>query len=217
MTRAVIFAGGEPPHDDPWHPFAATAACVAAALEGHGVATTTVATPAELVAVLSDAALLVMQGSASFEPTPDDAELLAVASAHVAAGGGLLALHSAACALPDEPGWESLIGGRWVLGDSWHPEIAPFEVRLAPHVVTRGLDDFATVDERYTALRVADDVEPLAWTDDGAERHPLAWARELGAGRVIYDALGHDERSYESAGRLALLRREADWLLRRDA
>ena len=33
-----------------------------------------------------------------------------------------------------------------------------------------------------------------------ASVHPMIWAREHGAGRVVYDGLGHDARSYDSGG-----------------
>jgi type 1 glutamine amidotransferase len=40
------------------------------------------------------------------------------------------------------------------------------------------------------------------------------WARESGPARVVYDGLGHDTRSYDSAGHVDLLRRTVGWLLR---
>ena len=48
-------------------------------------------------------------------------------------------------------------------------------------------------------------------TSAGA-RHPMIWAREHGPGRVVYDGLGHDARSYDSADHRALLLRAAAWL-----
>ena len=39
-------------------------------------------------------------------------------------------------------------------------------------------------------------------------------ARESGPARVVYDGLGHDTRSYGSAGHVELLRRAVEWLLR---
>ena len=40
----------------------------------------------------------------------------------------------------------------------------------------------------------------------------MIWAREHGAGRVVYDGLGHDSRSYDSPAHRDLLRRAVDWL-----
>ena len=41
--------------------------------------------------------------------------------------------------------------------------------------------------------------------------HPLVLIGTTGRSRVVYDALGHDARSYDSAERRELLQREARW------
>ncbi len=41
------------------------------------------------------------------------------------------------------------------------------------------------------------------------------WARPVRRGRVFYDALGHDTRSYGNEIHRALLQRAALWLLKR--
>ena len=56
------------------------------------------------------------------------------------------------------------------------------------------------LDERYSYLDVRDDVVVLGDHEHDGLIHPMIWAREHGAGRVVYDGLGHDLRSYESAG-----------------
>ncbi|WTO10857.1 ThuA domain-containing protein [Micromonospora sp. NBC_00617] len=48
--------------------------------------------------------------------------------------------------------------------------------------------------------------------EEGGATHPLVWARTLGRSRVVYSALGHDTRSYESPGHVELLRRITAWL-----
>ena len=50
--------------------------------------------------------------------------------------------------------------------------------------------------------------------ENGA-RHRLLWTHDHGGTRVVYDALGHDERSYRSAPRRTLVSRAALWLLGR--
>ena len=77
----------------------------------------------------------------------------------------------------------------------------------------RGLHDFVLTNERYSRLRVAPDVSPLATHDLDGEEHPVLWARMHGQSRIVYDALGHDERSYESADHREILRRCVGWLL----
>ena len=97
----------------------------------------------------------------------------------------MLAVHAAACLFVDRPDWEETLGGRWVPETSRHPELGVAQVHLEPHPITEGVAEFEVLDERYTDLR------------------------------VVYDALGHDPRSYDSVGRCELLRREVVWLLGR--
>ena len=52
----------------------------------------------------------------------------------------------------------------------------------------------------------------LSEHEEDGMRHPLVWARELGRSRIVYDALGHDVRSYESAEHRELLTRALQWL-----
>lgn len=213
MTDAILLAGGGD-FTDPWHPFAATAACVAEVLAGLGVRTTIVETAAEFAALLEvGAGLAVVQASNDFASTDADGTVIDAVGAHLASGRPLLAVHSAACAFVDRPEWERMLGGRWVQDVTFHPELGPATVRLEPHAITEGLADVEVVDERYTALRVLPEAEPLAWHEEAGARHALAWAHRVGDARVVFDALGHDTRSYESETRRALLAAEARWLL----
>lgn len=79
------------------------------------------------------------------------------------------------------------------------------------HPVVDGLRDFDVVDEVYSDLDVLPDVEPLA----SSNGQPLIWARPVRRGRVFYDALGHDTRSYDNEVHRTLLQRAALWLLKR--
>ncbi|MEN3537686.1 ThuA domain-containing protein [Microbispora sp. ZYX-F-249] len=140
--------------------------------------------------------------------TPDSVRRTLLA--HLARGGGLLAVHTASLCFDDWPEWAEIVGGAWRWGKSYHPPIGPAEVGLAGgHPIVDGLTGFEVTDEVYTDLDVLPDVEPLAYSGD----QPLLWARTVAGGRVVYDALGHDTRSYENPVRRALLRRAARWLL----
>lgn len=216
MTRAVLFAGGGDV-TDPWHPFAATARRIAAELDADGVRATIVDAVDALTDAVGDARLLVLNAGSGGEPTPHDDALLAIVETHLAAGRPLLAVHAAAMLLPGADAWERMLGGSWVAGVSGHPPLGEAHVSLGGHELVAGLDDAQLVDERYTGLRVASDSTVFAWHEEGGERHPLAWARRTRGARVVYDALGHDERSYDSPGRRALLRAELRWLLADDA
>ena len=134
-------------------------------------------------------------------------------------GGSIWSHHVSATSFPHMPAWERVIGGRWVGGVSMHPEIgeALIEVPDAGHPITRGLGDFTVWDERYTHLRVSDAIHPLAFHEHEGVRHPVLWTHRSGPARVVYDALGHDVRSFDSPKRQLILRRSLGWLLDGDA
>lgn len=214
MTGALLLTGGGELHD-PWHPFPATSRRIAALLEADQVPTTIVDTVGALGDAVDGARLLVINAGSGIGPTPHDDALLAIVETHLAAGRGLLAVHATAGLLPGSRAWERALGGCWVPGVSDHPPLGDARVLLGGHELVDGLDEVHVVDERYTGLRVAPDATVIAWHEEGGARHPIAWVREAaGSGaRVVYDALGHDERSYDSASRCALLRAEVRWLL----
>lgn len=139
---------------------------------------------------------------------------------HVEIGGGLLALHTASICFDAWPGWADLLGGRWAWGESYHPELGPVDVEPTGvvHPITAGLPSFSLRDEVYTKLSIAPDTQGLleAPPGDGADPQPLLWARTCGAGRVVYDALGHDVASMAHPVHARILARAALWACKRD-
>ena len=79
--------------------------------------------------------------------------------------------------------------------------------------MTTGLADIDVSDERYSWLHTEDDITVLGEHSHASERHPMIWVREQGTARVLYDGLGHDERSYDSPGHQQLLQQGIAWLL----
>ncbi|WP_405140483.1 ThuA domain-containing protein [Sphaerisporangium sp. NBC_01403] len=151
------------------------------------------------------------EGGSSFELPP---EARAAMLRHLGRGGGVLAVHAAAICFDDWPGWRGLLGASWTWGVSHHPPLGRAEVKVrGGHPIVDGLGDFDLVDEVYSDLDVLPDVRPLA----SSLGQPLLWARDAGRGRLVYDALGHDVRSYENPAHRALLQRAAQWLLKRDS
>ena len=69
-----------------------------------------------------------------------------------------------------------------------------------PHPITEGLGDISVTDERYSYLSTEPDITVLGQHAHDHLWHPVVWARDTGAGRVVYDGLGHDTRSYDSPG-----------------
>jgi type 1 glutamine amidotransferase len=98
-----------------------------------------------------------------------------------------------------------------------HPDLgdASIEVDTDAHPIVAGVADFEVHDERYSWMRTSPEVRGLAWHEHDGARHPLLWTHHYGGARVVYDALGHDERSYRSAPRRTLVSRAALWLLGR--
>ncbi len=141
---------------------------------------------------------------------------------HVTSGGGLLGLHTASICFDTWPGWKDLLGVAWNWEKSFHPDISDIQVGVAAdaHPIVAGLEDFALHDEIYHYLTPAGDAPALlfATAGDGADDgvQPLMWARQVGAGRAVYDSLGHDAASINHPTHARILRRSALWALGRD-
>ncbi len=214
---------------DPWHPVAETSAEIAAVVANLGldVDLRTDEDP-EALADLSGVDLLIVNsgGGDPEQPIPSDPAWQAsfdAISAHVAAGGALLAVHNAAIAFPEWSGWPDIIGASWVRGTSGHPEISLGVFEADPsavdHPVFSGLTPIAGVtdrpslvcyDERYWRLVSHEGNTPLLGHETSGEWHVMGWAR---GPRVLFDGLGHNKRSYTSAHRRRYLANEIRWLL----
>ncbi|MEO7589551.1 MAG: ThuA domain-containing protein [Arachnia sp.] len=217
MARVLVFSGSGP-YADPWHPFAETSACVADVLRGAGHDVVVRDSDAgSLLDVGSFDLVVVNSGGRAEEADPAitaawDPDHRALGLFHDG-GGPILGLHTAVGTFPDWPGWAAIIGGRW--GEhSGHPAIDAATFRPAPgsrrHPVWDGLDSVVAFDERYSNLEVAASSTALVQHETDGILHTMGW---LGSGKVLYDGLGHDARSYESADRCRLLLNEVQWLL----
>jgi uncharacterized protein len=125
-------------------------------------------------------------------------------AAAVAGGKGFVGIHCANIMgwhgqeidPADRPLFE-LLGNRYLSHGPGHHEGRHTVEIVADHPVTRGVGDFELFDEYYEFELADDKVEILA------QRHradgiviPVMYAREAGAGRVVYLALGHDMRAW---------------------
>lgn len=225
--RAMILSGSGR-YADPWHPFAETSARLASLVAEAGYEVEVRDDVDAALAALDDGVrLLVVDAGDPDGPDASGAEPATGRAAAAAAAGvdeapleaairrgiGILAVHAAASSLRDYAAFDRAIGGRWEWGRSWHPPFGDAHVHLVGnHVIRDGLGDFDVADERYTALHLTEVIEPIAEHVEGGVRHPLVWAREFGPSRLVYDALGHDARSYDSAGHRALVTRAIGWL-----
>ena len=147
-----------------------------------------------------------------------DSRLRAALSDFVHRGGGLLGIHTASICFDDWPEWRGLLGGRWDWGRSSHPPLGSAEVTVhdARHSVVSGIGCFVVEDEIYGSLDCEPGIIPLATSSHGGADHPIVWARQVGQGRAVYDALGHHLRSYEVPENRLIVRRAALWAVGAD-
>lgn len=134
---------------------------------------------------------------------------------HLQGGGALLGLHTASICFSDWPEWRTLLGGHWVWGTSWHPPPEPVEVTPTAEGSLGHLPAFEVHDELYSSLALAPTAKVLASAKSAAmpTPQPIMWSQSVGAGRVIYDALGHDEASLHHPAHAELLQEAVGWAI----
>ncbi|HWI30084.1 MAG TPA: ThuA domain-containing protein [Microbacterium sp.] len=208
-----MIASGTGRYADPWHPYPQTSALVAEILQGAGFETI-IDEVDSAMGRLDGADLLIVnagdpwrgeEGSTAPEAAVDQ-------FAHALRRGiGVLALHAAVTSMRDYPEWAPAIGAMWVPTLSFHPPADDTVIRFEalPNGTTGG--EFAVFDERYCRLQRLGRSTVLAHHEGSDAPEPAAWIRTHGASRVAVDVLGHDERSYESAGHRTLIAALARW------
>lgn len=216
VVHSLILTGGGD-FVDPWHPFAETSSRIAGILAELGHDVTISDSVTESLRHLDERApdlLLINAGNAE-RPLATDAADVASVRDYLGGGGALIAVHVVSTAFPEVNEWERIVGGRWVRGTTMHPDQGDGEVRVVVgHPITQGIADFTIYDELYSWMRVAADDRVLATHHYEGVDHPIAWAREVDGARVVYDALGHDARSFDAEGHRQLLANSARWALR---
>lgn len=227
MSTVVVLAGGSP-HA---HDFAAVGAALAELVAAAGHDPVVIDHPDAAAASLdTGVAGLVVAGlwwpmagaaydawRAEFGYSPPPATRAAL-EGFVTAGGGLLALHTAAICFSDWPGWGDIVGGSWCWGVSHHPPRGAVEVTVvgAGHPVVAGLPSrFALVDEVYGDLALRDGITVLAVAPrhDGDADQPVVWTHTHGRGRVAYSGFGHDVAAVVDPHHARLLDQGLRWVL----
>lgn len=134
--------------------------------------------------------------------------------AFVEQGGGLLAIHSASASFKEEPGFQALLGGRFVT----HGPVEEFVVQPStPGGEFWGdMPAFSVRDELYrheydTANRVH------LHTAVGEECEPVVWTRRQGQGRVCYCSLGHTMSAMRHPAVQQILRTGLRWVCGQEA
>lgn len=224
--RAMILSGGVA------HAFSDTSAALAGILAPLGVHSTVASEVEAALCAPVPADLLVFNlfrdtdFSARYPsdvPDPDyspSAAARAAILAHLARGGGVLAVHGAVISFADWPEWAAIIGAGWIPRRSGHPRRSPMDVRIVAgaHPVVAGVESYRLADdEAYGFLDLAPDIEGVAFSEHGGVDHPMLWLRSYGGGRVAYLAPCHGLSSLRHPSHRTLIQRTALWLLRRDA
>ena len=116
-------------------------------------------------------------------------------------GGGLVVYHASDNAFSGWEEYDKLVGGTWRSKGSsfpnkgtFHPAYGPFEVEVVDkdHPITRGVESFKTTDEKYSNLRLQDNIHVLAQAMQDGKPQPLLFVSDYGKGRMFQTALGHD-------------------------
>jgi uncharacterized protein len=139
----------------------------------------------------------------------------------VAAGNGVLGIHTAPICFDDWEGWGEVLGVTWRWGVSHHPPLGLISARpVGDHPIVAGAKPFAATDEVYTALEVQPWMTPLmearrALPAEGAgEWRPVGLAGEHGRARRAWCGLGHDAASLNQPENRRIIQRAARWVAR---
>jgi uncharacterized protein len=129
--------------------------------------------------------------------------------AFLAAGGGLLAVHSASASFKDVPRFYEILGGRF----DHHGPIQDFVVQPAQpqDEAFEGIPEFSVQDELYRH-----EYDPanqtLFYTTVEEVREPVVWTRRWGEGRVCYCSLGHTVSTMRHPQVRQILQRGLVWV-----
>lgn len=146
------------------------------------------------------------------------------ACAAVASGVGLAGCHGGMCdAFRDNVDWQFLTGAQWVA----HPgnDGVEYGVRMvSSDALVAGVGDFTVRTEQYY-LHVDPAVKVHAVCDfpvvdgphavNGPVAMPVVFTKGYGAGRVYYNALGHQKTVIDHGPAAELMRRGLIWAARR--
>ena len=146
------------------------------------------------------------------------------ACAAVAGGVGIAGCHGGMCdSFRTNVDWQFMTGSQWVA----HPgnDGVDYRVKIvSDDPLVAGIGDFDVKTEQYY-LHVDPAVKVLAVTDfpvvagphsgNGAVAMPVAYSKLYGAGRVYYNALGHQANVIDHGAPYEMLRRGMLWAARK--
>ena len=129
----------------------------------------------------------------------------------VEGGKRLFGIHSVTVVDPGNEEYIKMMGGRF----THHSPRHEFTVKVADpgHPIVEGVTDFKITDELYVLDRTPSAASVLltAFWEDHAQ--PILYIRAHGKGKVLYNALGHDQAAHENPGFKKLIVQGVNWLL----
>lgn len=200
MKKALLMIGGE------YHPFESCGQILADFLKANGTAETTVTSDREAFTNLAgyDVVIVYTQGGKL-----TDAQEKGLCD-WVEAGGAYVGIHCANDSFVENKRYMDMVGTQFV----GHGPVTEFPVNISEsdHKVTCRLEKFDIIDEFYMLKsRTKAKLHRLMCGKWHWERHPLTYVREYGKGRVLYTALGHDERAFNHPTFRKLMHRAVWW------
>jgi len=129
----------------------------------------------------------------------------------VAGGKALLGIHSASAAFKDNKRYIEMLGSTF----AGHGPVLEFGVTVCDgdHSITRRVDDFRVTDELYVSEYSPEGLDILMTADWQGTRQPMLYTKPYGKGRVVYFALGHDERAVGHPTFRKVVLRAVDWAM----
>ena len=139
---------------------------------------------------------------------------------YVEEGGGLYAMHNNPNVANFSETYRSVVKGVY----QGHPTVRPFKVEVVrhDHPITEGVIDWVTTDEQHypafdgeasSVLLRSVNLDGLTFEDKGTT-NVAGWAHELGRGRVVHSAPGHNLDALWKAPYLRFQKNAIRWLLR---
>jgi type 1 glutamine amidotransferase len=126
----------------------------------------------------------------------------------VAAGGGVLGVHSATASFKQAPQYFEILGGRFI----GHGPVEKFTVKpVDQSEVFSGIPAFDVFDELYLH-EFQPDIEVHFTAHYKGEDVPAVWTYTFGKGRVCYAAPGHRTASLKNETYQKLLRQGLKWV-----
>ena len=125
---------------------------------------------------------------------------------------GIVVLHHALLAFPDEPLWSEIVGLKDRSFNYHYGEPVTTHIAAA-HPITAGLETWTMRDETYTMRepRPEDGNEILLTTDHPQSTKALGWTRQFGQSRVFCYQSGHDAGAFENPNYRRVLERAIGW------